>query len=83
MFEDTFVAEVILGTLRQRQMCQNVTCVMLEKPMMKEMKQTMRMNIFFLFLSSRGYSSIRAVMNPSTVQNYHVIEDLHLASCRA
>lgn len=42
---------------------------MLEKPMMKEMKQTMRMNTFFLFLSCIGYSSMRAVMKPSTVQN--------------
>lgn len=45
------------------------TCVMLDKPMMKEMKQIMRMKTFFLFLSSMGYSSARAVMKPSTVQN--------------
>lgn len=42
---------------------------MFEKPMMKEMKQTMRMKTFFLFLSCMGYSSMRAVMKPSTVQN--------------
>lgn len=47
------------------------TWVMLEKPMMKDTMQTMRMKSFFLFLRTVGYSSIRAVMKPSTVQNYH------------
>lgn len=50
------------------------TCVMLEKPMMKEMRQTMRMKTFFLFLSCMGYSSMRAVMKPSTVQNCSVVQ---------
>lgn len=44
---------------------------MLEKPMMKEMKQTIKMKTFFLFLSTMGYSSIRAVIKPSTVQNWY------------
>ena len=39
--------------------------------MMKETKQTRRMKSFFLFLSTVGYSSMRAVMKPSTVQNWN------------
>lgn len=50
------------------------TCVMLEKPMMKEMKQTMRMKTFLYFLSCMGYSSMRAVMKPSTVQNCDIAQ---------
>lgn len=47
---------------------------MLEKPMMKEMKQTMRMKTFLYFLSCMGYSSMRAVMKPSTVQNCDIAQ---------
>lgn len=51
------------------------TCVMLDKPMMNDIMQTKRMNTFFLFLKMMGYSSTKAVMKPSTVQNYGEIID--------
>lgn len=46
--------------------------------MMNDIMQTKRMNNFFLFLRMSGYSSTKAVMKPSTVQNYGDVTDHYL-----
>lgn len=48
---------------------------MLDKPMMNDIMQTIRMNNFFLVIRMVGYSSTKAVMKPSTVQNFGEIID--------
>lgn len=46
------------------------TCVMLDSPMMYETRQTTAMKISLRFRRTWGNSSTRAVMKPSTVQNW-------------
>lgn len=48
--------------------------------MVNDIMQTNRMNNFFLFLKMVGYSSTKAVMKPSTVQNYGEIIDHYFAA---
>ncbi len=46
------------------------TCVMFDRPIKYDTKHTTAIKISRLPRSKRGNSSTRAVMNPSTVQNY-------------